>query len=229
MILTPEETHWVTDRMEIYDVKYQEIYNELFDHILTAIEVKRTEGDIRDIKVVFQDVVDNHFGGYTGIEQVAAGQEKAYVSKIAKIFKASIRSYLNWKLLAFTIVAVGLTFIVPNAKLMHNILLILIYIFAFSPVIYTYMYINKNAKSIEGKKSLLKGQIVSRALLPAFLLNGVLYLPTLFYLTDENGDGFKLYRQLPLPVLMLIMILFMVLNLAAISMCNQAVKKEAVQ
>ncbi|MET3979141.1 hypothetical protein ABIB62_001728 [Mucilaginibacter sp. UYP25] len=44
MILTPEELQWATDRMKIYDIKYQEIYYELFDHVITAIKAKRIKG-----------------------------------------------------------------------------------------------------------------------------------------------------------------------------------------
>ena len=64
MILTTEELKWINKRMEWYDIKYQEIYDEIFDHIITGIEAARVSGDHRTIDIVFQRVVDNPFGGY---------------------------------------------------------------------------------------------------------------------------------------------------------------------
>ena len=229
MILSTDELQWVTNRMRVYDIKYQEIYNELFDHVITAIEVKRAAGDSREILNVFQDVIDKHFGGYAGIEELAAGQEKAYSTRIRKTFRTIFGSYFNWKLLAFTVITLGLTFKLPNVKLVHNILLVLILLFAVSPMVYTYITITKKVKVAKGKRSLLKGQLVTQAYLPLIFLNGALYLPTIFFVNDDTSTGVKLFEQLPLPVLMLVMIFYMLLNLSAINLCNQILKKETIQ
>ena len=229
MILSAEEVQWVTNRMKVYDIKYQEIYNELFDHVITAIEAKRAAGDSREILSVFQDVVDTHFGGYQGIEEVAVGQEKAYSTRIRKTFRTILGSYFNWKLLVFTGIVLGLTVNLPDFKLMHNVLLVLIFLFAVSPMVYTYIIISRKVKVAKGRKSLLKGQLIAQAYLPLLFLNGALYLPTIFFLNDNTSTGIKLFGQLPLPVLMLVMIFYMLLNLSAINLCNQILKKENVQ
>lgn len=226
MILSADELKWVTERMKVYDIKYQEIYNELLDHILTAIEAMRVADDKRDIQIVFQAVVDSHFGGYRGIEEIVATQEKTYTAHIRKLFRGIFTDYFNWKLAAFTAVALGLTATLPNGKLMHNILLVIIFLFAISPMVYTYIMVARNLEIAKGKRSLLKGQLITQAYLPAIFLNGALYLPTIFFVNDENSVGFKLFRQLPLPVLALVMILFMVLNLTVISLCNRLIKKQ---
>lgn len=194
--------------------------------MLTAIEAKRADGDTREIKVVFQDVVDSHFGGYLGIEEVAAGQEKALTSKIRKAFRAILSSYLNWKILVFIVVAMGLTYSLPDSKFTHNVLLIVIFLFAFSPMVYAAIFVNKKIKTAKGKRSLLKGQLISQAYLPVIFLNGALYLPTIFFVDDVSSTGFKLYKQLPLPALMLVAVVFMVLNLSTIALCKQFIRKE---
>jgi hypothetical protein len=225
MILSAEELDWVTKRMKVYDIKYQEIYNELFDHILTAIEAMRLADDDRDITIVFQEVVDSHFGGYLGIEDVAAKQEKTYTTHIRKSFSKIFWGYFNWKLGVFTAIALGLTLKLPDVKPMHNTLLVAICFFAISPMVYTYITVSRKLEISKGRRSLLKGQLVTQAYLPAMFLNGALYLPAIFFVNDESSAGFKLYKQLPLPVLMLVMILFMVLNLSVVSLCRQVINR----
>lgn len=227
MILLPEELQWVTERMKIYDIKYQESYYEILDHILTAIEAKRDNGDSREISVVFQDVVDTDFGGYSGIEELAVRQENIFNKYVGGAFKTIFRGYLNWGVLVFTIVASGLAYTLPNNKAMHSVFFIAIFLLAFSPLLYTFILISRKVTPVKGKKSLLKGRLISQTYLPGMLLNSIIYLPVLF----EGGDdtnGFKLMRQWPLPALMVILIFFAVLNLSSITLCNQVLKKKGI-
>jgi hypothetical protein len=227
MILSPAELQWVTERMKIYDIKYQESYYEILDHILTAIEAKRDNGDTREISVVFQDVVDADFGGYSGIEELAVRQENIFNKYVGGAFKAILRGYLNWGLLAFTIVASALAYLLPNNKAMHSVFFIAIFLLAFSPLLYTFVLISRKGKTVKGKKSLLKGRLISQTYLPGMLLNTIIYLPVLFRDGDDT-NGFKMMRHWPLPVLMVILIFFAVLNLSSITLCNQVLKKSRI-
>lgn len=227
MILSPQELQWVTERMKIYDIKYQESYYEILDHILTAIEIKRDNGDTRDISVVFQDVVDTDFGGYSGIEELAVRQENIFNKYIGGAFKSIFKGYLNWGLFAFTIVASGLAYTLPDNKTMHSVFFITIFLLAFSPLMYAFVLIARKRERVKGKKSLLKGRLISQTYLPGMLLNSIIYLPVLF----EGGDdtnGFKLMQHWPLPALMVILIFFAVLNLSSIALCNQVLKKKGI-
>jgi len=227
MILSPHELQWVTERMKIYDIKYQESYFEILDHILTAIETKRDNGDTRKISVLFQDVVDTDFGGYSGIEALAVKQENIFNKYVGGAFKTIFRGYLNWGLLAFTIVASGLAYTLPNNKVMHSVFFIAIFLLAFSPLMYAFVLISRKGKAVKGKKSILKGRLISQTYLPGMLLNGVIYLPVFFQGGDDT-NGFKMMQHWPLPVLMVILIFFAVLNLSSIALCNQVLKKSSI-
>jgi hypothetical protein len=229
MILSAEEQQWVTDRMKIYDIKYQEIYNEIFDHIVTAIEVKRKEGDTRRIEIVFQNVVDDHFNGYAGIEKLATGQEKIYRKLMGKTFKTIFAGYLTWSLLVFTAICVGLSFVMPDTKLIHKIFITSIAILAFSPLIYTFIAVTKKIKVDKGRKSLLKAHLIGQTYLPAMLLNSIFYLPQFFYLAGSRNTDDSYYNSLkflPLPALVVVLIFFMITNLSCLRLCNQIIKKE---
>jgi hypothetical protein len=228
MILNTAEHQWVTERMKIYDIKYQEIYYEILDHILTAIEVKRSSGDKREISVVFQDVVDTDFGGYSGIEELAVKQQKIYSKYIGSSFNAIFRGYFNVKLYAFTVIAAGLAYTLPNNKPMHAVFFIAIILLAFSPLMYAFVLISRKVETIKGKQSLLKGRLVSQTYIPGMLLNGVIYLPAFFMDWGGDDNGFKLMQHWPLPILMVMLMFFAILNLSAINLCNQVLKKEGI-
>lgn len=49
------EMDYIHTRMKNYDIKFQEIYNELFDHIVTAIEEKREAGDTATIERMYTE------------------------------------------------------------------------------------------------------------------------------------------------------------------------------
>jgi hypothetical protein len=225
MILSADELQWVTERMKIYDIKYQEVYYEILDHILSALEAKRSSGDNRDISVVFQDVIDTDFGGYRGIEDLTIKQEKIYKKYIGSLFNEIFRGYFNWKLIAFTLVTSALAYTLPNNKAMHAVFFIAIFLLAFSPIIYAFILISYKVEIIKGKRSLLKGRLISQTYIPGMLLNGVIYLPAFFMSWGDGDNGFKLMQHWPLPILMVMLVFFGILNLSAINMCNQVLKK----
>ena len=214
--------------MKIYDIKYQESYYEILDHILTAIEVKRDNGDTREISVVFQDVVDTDFGGYAGIEDLAVKQQKTYSKYIRGLFNTILRSYFNRKVLAFTVIVSALAYTLPNNKPIHLIFFVAILLLAFTPVLYTFILIARKVRTIKGKQSLLKGHLMSQTYLPGMLLNGIIYIPFFFMDGGDSDNGFKLMQHWPLPALMVMLVFFAVLNLSAINLCKQVLKKEAI-
>ncbi len=53
MKLTYWEMDYIHRRMKTYDIKFQEIYNELFDHIITAIEERRESVDTSSLDQMY--------------------------------------------------------------------------------------------------------------------------------------------------------------------------------
>lgn len=222
MMLTADELKWIDTRMEIYDIKYQEIYDEILDHVITAIEEKRKAGDRQDIKWLFQEVVDKHFEGYFGVEKLVTEQENVYKRGIKKIWLQTFRHFLNWPMLAFIVIALLLSFKLPNVKMVQISLMIGCLLLAFSPVLSTYFLLAGKFKTVKGKKSILKTQIVTRAAMPASLLNAIIYLPQLFVLWNGKADNWSIFKNMPPPVSMTLVLFFMVLNLTVMRFCREA-------
>ncbi|WP_374950609.1 hypothetical protein [Mucilaginibacter sp.] len=226
MILTSSEMQWVSDRMKVYDIKYQEIYYEILDHIITAIELKRTGGDTREIAIVFQDVVDTDFWGYAGIESLALQQEKIYRKYVGSKSSKMLRSnLLDWRIWLITVVLSALAYQLPNNRFTHIVFLSAIFLLAFTPLVYSYALTSRNVKTIKKKRSLLKAHVISHTYLPAMLLNSIIYLPTFFTGLADGDNGFKLMAHWPMPALMVVLMFFTVLNYSFISLCRQMLRK----
>jgi hypothetical protein len=221
MILTPQEIAWVKDRMEVYVIEYQEIYDEVLDHILTAIEERREAGDTKEIQVVFQNVVDEHFNGYADIEALAIREEALYRKKIGNIFHNHLKQYFTWKALAITLALLAISYELPNSGFVHKGFWAGIFLLAFTPVIYAVVAIKGRIKTIRNKKSLLKTYVLPYTILPIALLNSVLFLPETFI-----DDDFKTLRDLPSVVLMAVFLFFLVTNVSYIQACREIINKQ---
>ncbi|MDN3583778.1 hypothetical protein [Mucilaginibacter flavus] len=221
MMLTKDELSWIDERMKIYDIKYQEIYNEILDHIITAIEEKRKAGDQQDIKWLFQQVVDDHFGGFFGLENLATGQKDIYLQSVRRLWNASFRYYLNWQMLVFTLVAILISFKLPDVKMVRVTLMSGCLLLAFSPLLYTYFSLSGKIKTIKGKQSLIKGHMVTRAYVPGALLNLLIYAPQFVLLFTNKDDNWSFFKHVPTTVVTAILMVFVLLNLTAIRFCKE--------
>jgi len=220
MALTANELEWISKRMDWYDIKYQEIYNEISDHILTAIENVRREGDQRPIDIVFQGVVDNHFGGYMGIEEIVKTTEKAYRGKIEKTIRANYSYYTNRQkaILLFLLTVIG--FYLPYNKTTAIIMTIGLLLIAIVPVIYAYVQ-SRTIKTDKGKRSMVKSHVIGRAFLLIIFFNGI--VNTANFIARELNWTF-MRPIFPPVVYMIFYFLFIIYGLSIVQLCKQEFK-----
>jgi len=225
MILSEEELNWIRDRMEYYDIKYQEIYDEVLDHILTAIEERRKAGDTRQILSVFQNVVDEQFGGYAGIEALAQSQAKMHHRNIRLLFLSQLKSWFNWQTLLIAIVLLAAAYKIPHSRPVHNFFVLTVFFLVFSPVIYAYSLLAGKIKTIKGKSSLFKSHLLGQMALPLIMFQCCLYIPGLF---DEanNREQFSSIKNLGPVAMMAIVIFLSIINLSYIQTCRQIIEKK---
>lgn len=225
MILLPDEIAWVKERMKIYDIPYQEVYDELLDHILTAIEERRAAGNNKIIQVLFQDVVDEHFGGYSGIEALSVSQEKLHRKSMRHVFFKQLKAHFNRTALVIAVILVAVAFKVPNVKSIHKVFAVSVFLLAGSPVICAYILISGKIKTIKGKRSLLKIHLLSQMAAPLMMMQAFIYIPNLI---DEanNGKSFATLNSLSPPVMMALLLLLTIINLSYIQTCREVVAKK---
>jgi hypothetical protein len=227
MKLTYWELDYVHGRMDNYNIKFQEIYNELFDHIVTAIEERSAAGDSESLERMYEEVVNTQFRGFYGvaneIEELAKSHENAYKSKVKKMIWANYRHHLNLKTLLFTVVLMLLSFELPHNKLTSLVLTISILAAALFSIVYAYIGL-RGIRPSRGKKSLVYAYTLVLANFPLVLLNAVLWLPQLPYEFMGKDPGFKI-ANIPLPVLALVLALILVYNLSCVRLCRHEVKQ----
>jgi len=189
MILTAEETHWVKDRLNWYDIPFQEIYDEIADHILTGIEELRKEGNLQDIKIVYQQVVDEHFGGFMGIEKLAKEQEKAYKKKIGRLILQNFKAMFTWQTVGFLTTMFIVGFYLPPVKIVAAILFGGLAILSFYLWFYAH-WLTRNNRIQKGKRSLSDVFISRQGYLPIVVLNSIINLPNLYNFLF-NGEDYQ--------------------------------------
>jgi hypothetical protein len=220
MALTATELEWIDKRMDWYDIKYQEIYDEISDHIITAIEDARQDGDHHAIDIVFQRVADSHFGGYLGIDEIVKTTEKAYRGKIEKTIRANYGYYTNRQkaILLFVLIAIG--FCLPYTKTTAIVMTIGLLLIAIVPVIYAYAQ-SRAIKTNKGKKSMVKSHIIGRAFLLVIFFNGIVNTANFI----ARGLNWTFMRPIFPPVVyMVFYFLFIIYGLSIVRLCKQEFK-----
>jgi len=222
MKLTYWELDWVHQRMKAYFIKYQEIYNELFDHITTAIEEQREAGDTGTLQVIFEQVVKQQFGGYLGIEEVSRSYEKGYKKKVRKMIWVNFRQYINFQSLLFTLTLIAISFFLPrNNKPTTLIIAIATCIAALFSSTYAYIKL-KRLKNGYGMESLVYTQIISIANRPAMFLYLAIWLPQTRSLFDDSYK-FKLSNVHP-AILVFVLAVILIYDFSCIKLCRQELK-----
>jgi len=217
------EQDYVHTRMKSHDIKFQEIYNELFDHIVTAIEAKKAGGDSSTMETLYNDVVNKQFGGYNGIEEVAKSHETAYKAKVNKLIWANYKYYINiWSLL-FTSAAIIICSELPATKPFKNTMIILLALTIFYPLFHAFIKLNR-IKPAKGKQSLIYSHILRQAYLPVLVLNMIIYLPKIPFMFINDTD-FNVLKLLNPSIMALVIALMAIYNLSCIRLCKQELKQ----
>ena len=178
MNLKLEEYEIIRHRMLKFKIPYQEVYDELLDHIVTDIETKRTAGDLREVSEIMDDLINNSLGGAVGIKKMAREQENLYRLKIhRRIWKIYSRQ-LWWKTLAAVAGCVVLDRFIPNTTNytigIYGLVLLTMVMLEANVLINM-----RSVKLTDNKQSLLKTNIVWHVFMPMTLLNMAFLIPNL--------------------------------------------------
>ncbi|WP_184542635.1 hypothetical protein [Mucilaginibacter sp. FT3.2] len=211
MILTNEELKRIDKRMKTYQIKYGEIYNEILDHIISAIEKKREDGDNSNIELLFQQVVDGQFGGYDGIRKLVSDKEVIYKQSIQKVWWQSVSYYLSLPVFSFVFIALIISAWLPNSEAVKASLLMGCMLLATSAIVYTSFSLKgRVVNSVNGQQPFLRFHLLKRVSASfAFFYCLLFYVP------------WNIMACLPSMIFTVFMMICLVFNLAAIRFCQQ--------
>ncbi|SEK30374.1 hypothetical protein [Parapedobacter koreensis] len=96
--LMPYEQKWIAKRLKIYRIKYAELYNEIYDHLVSACEHKCRSGDNRPILSLFQETMDHDIGSHKGIARMTEERIALINSELRSVMKSHFIAYFaSWK------------------------------------------------------------------------------------------------------------------------------------
>src|SRR5580698_9586695 len=102
MTLNNNDIAYISQRLAAYPIIiYHEIYDEMLDHVISAIEVRRGNGDERDIELLYNEVIETQFGGMKGITKLVLQNVSAYNKYTRRIFWLQFRKYLGFRNIIF--------------------------------------------------------------------------------------------------------------------------------
>ncbi|GAB3938431.1 hypothetical protein [Mucilaginibacter myungsuensis] len=158
MKLTPEEIAWVSDTLNLYDIKYQEIYDELKDHMLTAIERLRAGGDDRAVNLLWTDVLKQQFPGWWPFEDIVKQYQGAYQKKIKRAMWANFKHALNIETLPLLMILLVLAYYLPQSKPVTIVFAITFLMVSIIPVLYIW-FKGRAIKTEKPKRSMVKDRV----------------------------------------------------------------------
>jgi len=221
MTLTNRELEWINKRMDWYGIKFQEIFDEIADHIISAIEVERAAGDQQTIDIVFDKVTERDFGGYLGVDKILTAYERAYRSRIKKGLLENLKFYLKKPGLVAVMLSTLVGFYLPRTKVTVLVMLIGLLLTAIIPLVYAYRN-SPRIKLDQGKQSIIQSYMKSRALFLLTLINLILCV---FGGAARTWDIVFLNPINYHPVIyMLLFAFFIIYGLSIIRLCRQEFK-----
>jgi len=222
MKLNNVDINYINQRMETYPIPYQEIYDELLDHVISAVETTRNNNDERDIELVFNDIMDTHFGNAKEIRRIVLQNVMAYHKKIGKEFRVNFKHYLNWQTVAVVIILIVTSFYLPQNNTLNTILLFATIITSFWPTMYI-VFMVKNTKTDKKKRSLVKNYMLSISQ----YLTGLTFV-TLFVFRFAKPWHLSLLNPLRYSPFIYITLLcfFTIYSLSTIRLCKQVLKTD---
>jgi len=171
------------------NVKYQETFNEVYDHVLTAADELPETGVSKP--EAFDAIIDNDFGGIGNLTQLEAERAKLVSSVIRKKQRQYQLSYFKLPLLLFTVLLAGVMYYAADA-IPRKVVLIIVLIVGFSPAVIVALRGMVRFFNRKHQKASIKDKVIEQVgTLSMSLFNLFIFLPPLFV----NDDNYKFFKQ----------------------------------
>lgn len=137
--------------LALYDIRYAEVYDEVYDHCREAICAKLDEdGEKRNFLLVFTDVLYGDFGGQKGLEQLEQQRLMLLSNTLKRGYNTQLRAVFgNATLLYLFAGALALSLLLHGAGLSRYWFFALFAIGAVGPLLYLSYWTFKNRKRVK--------------------------------------------------------------------------------
>lgn len=232
--LSPIDLAWVNAKLVTYPIRYTEIYNEITDHVISAIEDARAAGDERDIELVFNEVMAFHFPSDEAIYKIVLQYVHAFNRKIRQQMWANFAYYLSWPGILLVIIIIAASLYLPYSKVIAFVFGILLIILAAIPQWYSFFKLPPVRKiRVDSSKSAFEpGNLVKQSLTRSFVQSRSGSLMWIVLVHDCVLGGFaRMYNidflnklHYPIPLYMALVAAFTIYGLSCMRLCRQKFK-----
>jgi len=219
MKVTNEEQEYLKNLLWS-NVKYQETYNELYDHVLTAVEelpdneIQRTE--------TFNNIIENHFGGMYALEGLETERAKIVSSTIRKKQRQYLLSYFKLPLLLFTVLLAGSMYYAADMVPRKAVLIVVLFVGLSPAVIAALRGMIRFFKRKHQKPSIKDKVIEQLGTLSMSLFNMFVFLPPMFM----NDDNYKFFKQAHASIITVTALFFFIYSLSFIRLYRDEFKMQ---
>lgn len=106
MKLTAQEDQFLKQYLS-KTLKYRETYDELYDHIITALSHKITTSSFEE---TIADIIRDDFGGPDNLRKLEKASKKSAFKDTVRLFLISFIGYFKFPKLLYTVASAGMTY-----------------------------------------------------------------------------------------------------------------------
>jgi|GEM_PF-3441419 len=202
------------------NVKYQETYNEVYDHVLTAVE--ELPDNETQITEAFNNVIENHFGGIYALEGLETERAKIVSSTIRKKQRQYLLSYFKFPLLLFTVLLAGSMYYAADIVPRKAVLMVVFFV-GLSPTVVVALRGMLRFFKRKHQKPSIKDKVVEQlGTLSMSLFNLFIFLPPMFV----NDDNYKFFKQAHASLITVTALFFFIYSLSFVRLYRDDFKMQ---
>jgi len=224
MKLTEDEIGWINAWLKTCKIKFREVYEEVYDHIVSAIEQKRSQGDERGVDVLFMEVVDADFCGVENIRWITTDRAKALKAALWTRMWDVIRENRNISIV-FSGIILLITCFLPTTRVINEILGLSCFLLAMLPL--GYVTYRTGIKNVLFDRS-LKVRTMAMLSYYSIIMFNLLFCVVFGLIRSLSDNNWKAMNCNPL-VYSVLLVCLLTFNICFIQLFNREFKTRIVQ
>lgn len=198
-----------------YAVKFKETYDELYDHILTEIDMYPEQPLYAT--TVAKQIIDNEFGGYEALKQMETDRVKLVNFAMRKKHWQNMMEFFNFPMAALTIVATIAAYFVAVNRNGREGLIIFTTFSALAPIVFVF-YKRMSKKYGEWRMGIYQKQ----SLKENYIFIAAIFANSMFNLLN----AFTKHLQMNAGLTMFVFVFYMVYVLSFFKLYRQEFKMQ---
>ncbi|WP_345953185.1 hypothetical protein [Mucilaginibacter sp. PAMB04168] len=201
-------------------LKYRETFDELYDHILTAIE---EDEDDTPPHLIADTIIKQEFGGWDNIKELEKGREKNVQSQFRNALWVEVKSYFRVPFIAFTLL-VAVSFYFSADYISRKLLMLILFTAVMMPAVMWYRIAPCNRWSRKYKASVKESSANNLGTLGISLFNMLIFLPALF----SKQQNYKFMLQAHASLVAVAAAILIIYSVSAVKVFQQNLKTSLV-